>query len=195
MKKLLPLLLAIIMVVSVLAACNDTPAQTSGAPKETQKKEESQINQTDSTTPAETDPVDTVPEEEQLNIDIDALDYNNKDFYIYHWDTDPFEDWSSDSLEFEPDSQKDESDPINNALYLRNLYVEEALGIKLHFHAEPGHDHYQASFVETMLVRLQDPETPVDLIGAYSRAAPHVLLSGLAVDLEAYSDDLDLSKA
>ena len=194
MKRLLPLILALIMVASALAACNDAPAVTSGE-KEPQKTEPTQDKQTDASTPAETDPEDNVPEEEKLNIDLESLDYNNKDFYIYHWDTDPFEGWSSDSLEFEPDSQKDESDPINNALYLRNLYIEEGLGIKLHFHAEPGHDHYQASFVETLGVRLQDPETPVDLIGAYSRAAPHVLLSGFAVDLEAYSETLDLSKA
>ncbi len=194
MKKLIPLLLAIVMIVGAFAACNDTPAASSGN-KETPNKNESENKQTNATTPEETDPEDLIPEEEKLNIDLNGLDYENKTFYIYHWDTNPFEKWSSDSAEFEPDKDLVEIDPINNALYLRNLYIEEGLGIKLDFHAETGHDNYQSDFVKKLKTRVQDPETPVDLIGAYSRCAPHVLVAGYSVDLGTYSTDLDLTKA
>ena len=191
MKKLIPLLLALIMIVSALAACNNTPAATSG--QETPKPNASQNNQTNASTPAETDPDDLLPDEEKLNIDLEGLDYGNREFYIYHWDTDPAG-WSADTAEFEPAENAVEGDPINNALYLRNLYVEEGLGIKLNFHAETGHDTHQDAFVTKLKTRLNDPETPVDLIGAYSRCAPHILVAGLAVDLEAYAEDLDMSK-
>ena len=194
MKKLLPILLAIIMIVSALAACNDTPAATSGE-KETPKPNASQNNQTNASTPEETDPEDNTPAEEKLNIDLEALDYGGRTFYTFHWDTNPYAGWSSDSVEFVPDEDSIEGDPINNALYLRNLYIEEGLGIKLDFHAETGHDQYQSKFVDKLKIRLQDPETPVDLIGAYSRCAPHILVGGYAMDLEAYNESLDLSKA
>jgi len=187
MKRLIPLLLAIVMVVSVFAACNDTPPETGESIKETPKNDATGNKDTNATTPAETDPEDNLPEDQKINLDLDALDYGGRDFFIYHWTT--------ITPEFDVDEEAAEGDPVNNALYLRNLRMEENLGIKIDFHGEKGNDQYQDQFVSRMKTRIQDPETPVDLIAEYSRAAPHVLVEGLAVDLEAYSDDLDLSKA
>ncbi len=183
MKKLIPLLLALVMIVSVFAACNNTKAP------ETTKDPAASGNQPQGTTggnqtPGETEP--QIPPEETLNIDLDSIDYGNQDFYIYHWTT--------TNPEFAVDEEATEGDPINEALYQRNLKVEEGLGIKLNFHAEDGHDNYQSNFVSKLTTRVQDPETPVDLIASYSRTAPHVMVAGFAVDLLAY-EDLDLSKA
>ena len=186
MKKLLTLLLALVMVVGVLAACNDS----SNAPETTKKPTDSQkdpnATQGGDGTPGATDPVDTTPVEQKLNIDLEGLDYGNREFYIYHW--------STSSPEFDVDEEAQEGDPIQEALYQRNLKLEEGLGIKLNFHGETGGAGDESSFTDKLATRVQDPETPVDLVASYSRAAPFVLVEGLAVDLLSYTTDLDLSK-
>jgi len=191
MKKFLALILAITMLAGVLISCNDTPAVTTEEkPPESSAKPNSgntDPKNTDSGTPSETDPVDTTPAEEKLNIDLDQLDYDDRNFFIYHWTT--------DNPEFDV-SEAAVEDPIDNALYMRNLRVEEGLGIKLNFHAEDGaNESTQNQFVARLESRLNDPETPVDLVASYSRTAPFVLVSGLIADLYAYGDYLDLSKA
>ncbi len=184
MKKLIPLLLAIIMIVGVFAACNDTkPAATTKKPSESEPKDTGKA-----TGDASGDViVDDTPTEEKLNLDLDAIDYGNQEFFIYHWQT--------SNPEFDVNEEAEEGDPINEALYQRNLKVEEGLGIKLNFHGEPGGDNQQTSFRSKYELRIQDPETPVDLIASYSRAAPYMMIAGHTVDLYSYSDDLDISKA
>ena len=189
MKKLLVILLAITMLAGIFTACNDTPAATSGekpasttAANNTPKPTEG-----NSTTAGETEPVDTTPIEEQLNFDLNGLDYSDREFFIYHWTTDNKEFDISDAAA---------SDPIDDALYMRNLRVEEGLGIILNFHAEDGaNESTQNQFVSRLQNRLNDPETPVDLVASYSRTAPFVLVSGLLADLYAYEEYLDLDKA
>ncbi len=188
MKKLIPLLLALVMIATAFAACADKPGPAETTP----------ASGTDPAKPVESTPADGSNTDgeivdpptlnyDDLNIDLDAIDYGGADFYIYHWNT--------NSPEFEADADATDGDPIQNALYLKNLNVEEQLGVTLNFHAEDGGDHYQRNFIEKLELRLSDPETPVDLIAAYSRCAPFVLTSGHAIDLEPYSENLDMSKA
>ena len=187
MKKLIPLLLALVMIVSVFAACGgNNPQQTSG-----DKPNQSNPQGTGTPTGGDgtgdsTGGTTDVETPKDLNIDLDALDYGNRKFFVYHWTT--------ATPEFAVDEDKAEGDPIQEALYQRNLKLEEGLGIKLNFHDEAGNDNYQSKFVETLKTRIQDPETPVDLIAAYSRTAPHVMAAGLSIDLLAYDEDLDLTK-
>ncbi len=192
MKKFLALILAITMLAGTLMSCNNTPAATTGGEKPAESTKDPNSGNTDPTntgdsTPAETDPIDNTPVEERLNLDLEKLDYGNNDFYIYHWKT--------NNPEFNVDEAAVE-DPVNDALYMRNLRTEEGLGIKLHFHGEDGaSSSTQDQFVSKLQSRLNDPETPVDLIASYSRTAPFVLVSGLIADLYAYDDYLDLDKA
>ncbi len=186
MKKLIPLLLALIMIVSVFAACGGTKTpETTKDPAASGNQPQDSGNQTTGTGGTQ-DPGATVDPSKQLNIDLDSIDYNNKEFYIYHWTT--------TNPEFAVDEEKAEGDPVQEALYQRNLKVEEGLGIKLNFHDEKGNDPNQSNFVSKLSTRVQDPETPVDLIAAYSRTAPHVMVAGYSVDLLAY-EELDLTKA
>jgi len=187
MKKLIPLLLALVMIVSVFAACGPkTPAQSTEKPDGSKGPQASGDKDPGKEPGDETDPVVPVDPTKQLNIDLDALDYGNREFYVYHWTT--------SNPEFDVDEEAAAGDPIQEALYQRNLKLEEGLGIKLNFHNEDGHDGKQENFVTKLTTRIQDPETPVDLIAAYSRTAPHVMAAGLSVDLLAYAEDLDLSK-
>ena len=189
MKKILVILLAITMLAGILTACNDTPAATTGEKPASTTAENNTPKPTEgnSTTAGETEPVDTTPIEEQLNFDLNDLDYSDREFFIYHWKT--------DNKEFDI-SEAAAPDPIDDALYMRNLRVEEGLGIILNFHAEDGaNESTQNQFVSRLQNRLNDPETPVDLVASYSRTAPFVLVSGLLSDLYAYEEYLDLDKA
>ena len=136
MKKLIPLLLALVMIVSVFAACGPkTPAQSGDKPGASTPKNEASTpsgNGTGDSTDGTTTPTDPT---KQLNIDLDALDYGNREFYVYHWTT--------SNPEFDVDEEAAAGDPIQEALYQRNLKLEEGLGIKLNFHNEEGHDGKQ----------------------------------------------------
>ena len=187
MKKLITLILAVIMIASLFAACNNNPN-----PPETTKKPagSEQQKETGGATGGDGtgDATDTPAKdpEKTLNVDLDALDYGNREFYIFHWKT--------GNPEFAANEEADEGDPINNALYMRNLRIEEGLGIKLNFHGENGGDTEQDAFRNKYETRINDPETPVDIIASYSRTAPYMLIGGHTVDLYGYSDDLDINK-
>ena len=163
MKKIITLLLAIVMIVGCLVACNKTPETSQNGGKETP-------GETPASTPGNGDPgnddpgnsEDQTPPEKKLNLDLEELDYGGIDFNVYHWQT--------SNPEFgvveDPEAPDEARDPIDDALYKRNLYTEEGLGIKLNFHGEPGGDNQQTSFVSTLKNRIQNPDTPVDLIAS-----------------------------
>ncbi len=186
MKKIITLLLAVIMLAAVFASCNNDPQVTTPAPNEQ--------------TPAPTDPEDkptetpetnyigdeVTVENQKLNLDLESIDYGGEDVFFYTWNA-----WNP---EFEVDEDAAEGDPINEAIYKRNLFVEEELGIALNFYGVDGWDGKQQAWIDALRIRVDDPETPVDIVAAYSRGAPFVLINGFATDLETYAEDLDLTK-
>ena len=179
MKKLITLILAIVMTASIFAACSgNTPAAT------TEKPSESTPGDTNASTPVET-PTICPPPGPPLGFDLDDLDYDGKDVYVFHW--------GNAYPEFTPDENANEEDPISEAVYTRNLRVEEGLGIKLNFASENEFTTSYDTFVTKLEKRIQDPETTVDIIAAYSRTAPNVLINGFYTDLNAY-EDIDLTK-
>ncbi len=191
MKKLITLLLALVMVVGAFAACTGdkpavtTPEGTDPKPVESTPAPSTNNGGNGTTGGTSTDPLP--PTAYDLNLDLDAIDYGGEDFYIYHW--------NSENPEFDVDEEAVEGDPINNAIYTRNLRLEEDLGVTIDFHEETGHGRNYDNFVDKLELRLSDPETPVDLLACYSRCAPFLLVAGHYVDLLPYEDSLDLSKA
>ena len=177
MKRIITMLLVLIMVLSAFVACSKDPAQST--PQATPNE-----------TPEETPPEDggeEIDESKILNIKIDEIDYYNEVVSIYHWAT--------GNPEFSVTEDATEGDAVNDAIYKRNLYTEQDLGITLEFVPENGHYGHEASFIDKLNMRIEDPNTPVDLVACYSRTAPHVLVEGLYVDLMTYSDTIDFSKA
>ena len=175
MKKFIVLLLALTMVVSVFAACrpNDPqptkPSSSSSTPKP--------------------DP-EPVPEEEQLNIDIDSIDYNEDIVTIYHWEP-------IDCKEFDVTEDEILNNDVNDAVYKKNLYTEQALGIELDF--IEGGEYWGYNEIRKYITKLEqlvgDPNTNVDLISASSRMLPQAMVEGYLKDMTEFSDDLDFEKA
>ena len=176
MKKFLLLLLALIMVVSVFAACGDgDKGKTESSKKTTPKKDD--------------DTTVEVPENEQLNVDIDSIDYGgNTVVRVIHW--------QPDNVEFGVTiDESNKNDNVLNAIAMRNSYTDIDLGITLEFNEEAYGYNNVNKFIDELQKWVDDPMTPVDLIAAQTRMMPTILYEGFLTDLNLYSDSLDFDKA
>ena len=97
MKKFLLMLLALVMIVSAFAACGDGKGETT--PKATTPKQEEGGDK----------PVE-IPENQKLNLDIDAIDHNGEIVRVVHWDT-------SEGNDFGIEEDQINNDAVNDALY------------------------------------------------------------------------------
>lgn len=172
MKKILLLILSLIMVVSAFAACGDSKNATTPKPS----------------TPKVDGPTETEkPEEEKLNVDIDAIDYDGAIVRIVHWGT--------SNTEFGMAEEDINNDAVNDALYKRNLYTESDLGITLEFNKEDFNYSTVNKFTDRLKAWTEDPSTPVDIIAAQTRMMPTITIQNHLTDLNVFTDSLDFDKA
>jgi len=182
MKKLITLLLALIMVLSMFVACKPSeqnPGESTPAPGE------STPNAGDPSDPSVT-PEETLSEYEKIGIP--ELNYDDATIYIACW--------NAENPEYEVTAEDaNTGDPILDAIYKRNLYTEQVLGVDLEFTAIPGAGNQSEiiSWCETAKNMQSDPATPVDILSCYSRTAAYATINGLNQDLTVY-DYLDLTK-
>ena len=143
MKKLITLLLAMVMVLTLFVACapaDDTPGEGTPAPGEsTPKPSEGQSgNENDNPTPGESsgtqDPSQGGEDEnltEYEKIGIPEVNYGEAVISIASW--------HSEQPEFDVSVEDaNTGDPILDAIYKKNLYTEQTLGIELEFTEVPG---------------------------------------------------------
>ena len=180
MKKLVLILLALVMVVSVFASCGDGK-DPSSTPKQTTKKPAGDKTPGGDTT--------EIPEEEKINLDLDAIDHNSQLVSIYHWKPD------AGLEEFDmviDDSNK--NDAVAVSISNRNTYTEIDLGVDLDWFEQKNSGYTQIrNFIDKLEARLTD--TPVDIIAGQTRVMPYLMMEGYLTDLNTYSDSLDLEKA
>lgn len=179
MKRILLVFLALIFIVSTFAACGDGAAKTT--PKASQSTPKKDV------TPGG----DDVPEEEKLNIDIDSIDYESETVHIVHWVAGNGDAYN----EFGMEEESINNDAVNDAIYKRNLYTEQALGITLDFYGITKSNYVNVpNFINKLTSRKSDPMTPIDIIASQGRVMPYVILEGFLTELNTYSDSLDLDK-
>ena len=201
MKKVITLLLAIVMVVSMLAACTPADSNTPGGNESESKAPAASGNNSGNSGnsgnndnsgnegegPASSEPEVELSIYEQIGIE-ENINFGGNEFSIVHWnETQP---------EFYVNEEDQDGDPINDAIYKRNLYTEDLLDIELNF----IHNKYVTNTIASMnewCDRLQnmmeDPSTPVDLFASYSRILSTATVRGLNQDVAVY-DNLDLEK-
>ena len=179
MKKLILILLALIMVVSVFASCGgggseSTPKQTSSKP-----------------TGGTEGPGDDVPENEQLNLDLEQIDYGGEQIVtVFHWQG------SGRNSEFGMELEDILNDAVNDAVYKRNLAVEGGLGIDFEWALQSNCGYHRTrQFIDKLETRVSDPTTPIDIVAASMRSLPFLMVEGHLTELNTYSDTLDLEKA
>ena len=175
MKKVITLLLALVMMLSMLTACSGDPATP---PEESKKPSGSSSQQ---------QPGEEVNVYEAIGLPED-INYSDAVINIMHWD--------EANAEFDISIEDQNGDPIIDAIYKRNLYTEQLLGVEFNF----IHNEYKGNTVAQMnewCDKLQnamnDPTTPIDIFASYSRVLSTATVRGLNQDISAYNN-IDLSK-
>ena len=176
MKRFTLLLLALVMVVSVFAGCRTNPNQTT--PKPTTPKKPS-------------GDTGDIPEEDILNVDIDSIDYNQQPIYIFHCvpDYQTFE-----FTEFEIDEADIGNHAVKDAVYKKNLFTEQSLGVDLQFIMTNKGYNYMSQYMDRLKSCLDDTTTPIDIISGTSRQLPFVMTAGYLQELNTLAD-LDFEKS
>ncbi len=124
MKKIFCLLLAILLVLPLAAACGEKqpPAPVNTGDSTDSDPVDSTVPDTDTET--DTDPAVESSDSRAHNVPVDSLDFNNEAFHVAAFGEGPHKYY------FFYDEEK-ESDPMNAAIYDRQIAVEEAIGVKL----------------------------------------------------------------
>jgi len=154
-----------ILAVSVLSTAFLSGCGSSGEEKEIQ----------DTETLAETVPEETEPPFETDDLPAD-LNYNGTTVTTFGW--------SGPALpEFFVDEQN--GDLVNDAIYLRNMTVEERLGVKLEYHLEPGRSVEQAAWLKSVTGSILAGSGDYDIVAGYSMAGASLAADGCFIDLNA----------
>lgn len=180
MKKFLVLMLAVIMSISMLVSCNPAdpqgPAGGSSAP--------SSSGSGNNSTPPESS------EAETEGHGLPELNFDEAEINIACWE--------SRLPEFEVEQEDGAGDPVVDAVYKRNLYTEQLLGVDLiftEFHTDSGIEGTTGikEYAEVVKNGVSDPSVNYDIIASYSRAAAQCFVEGLLQPIDLY-DYIDLSK-
>jgi hypothetical protein len=158
--RLIALLLAVISLAGVLAACANTndPGETTVAP----------------TTENPGDNSGSGTNEETLYVDDDLEDKYNFDttITIFMWD-----DWRMTEFYAE-----ESGDIIDDAIYHRNIAVEERCGITFEFVEAPGDSENYTSWV-SKAENDWSADNTYDIYAGYSRTIPLLTLKGMTANL------------
>ena len=186
MKKLITLFLALVLVVSMFAACSNpegpagesTPSKNNG--NATPAPDASGNGEGGEEQP-ETNEYEAIGLPEDINL-------GEKEITIYAWDP--------DYDEFDVDATALDGDPVADAVYKKNLYTEQLLNVELGFYEWAYTDNNLGAMTTTcdnLKNAMSDGSTSVDIIANHPRVLATAVLKGLCSDLSTV-DSIDLSK-
>ncbi|NLK39395.1 MAG: hypothetical protein GX303_03985 [Clostridiales bacterium] len=156
-------LLLLCMLVSVFAACADK----NGSKTDTSASDNTNAEDTNDLYDKDGYLKDSLPSN---------LNYNNKKVSILGWITSPSEFYVEETI----------GENVSDAIYYRNLAVQERLGVELDFTLIPGDNPNRANFVNHVNQAMMADEGTYDLIGSYSMCAPQLALQDLLLNLLDY---------
>ena len=181
MKKLITLFLALILLVSVFAACsipgdsNDGSKPAGGgdatpAPGGNGGDEQPETN-----------------EHEAIGLPED-INLGGNVITVHHWD--------AGYPEFDIDQSELDGDPVADAAYKKNLYTEQILNVELEFYDWEYKGNGIGQLIEAcdnLKNAMSDASSSVDIIANYPRVVPTGAIRGLCYDITSL-DSVDLSK-
>ncbi|MBO7405256.1 MAG: hypothetical protein J6V24_09880 [Clostridia bacterium] len=176
MKRFLSLLLALLLLFSALAGCAADPAEETGEPAssaDTPAGDDASPEAVPETEPAY--PPDSLP---------DDLAFDGTTVNIFGWSGPVL-------VEFYVDEENGEI--VNDAIFARNLAVEERLGITLAYRLEPGAYDQRNDWVRALSASITAGDGAYDLSGGYSMAGASLASKGMCIPLNSL-DYLDFEK-
>ncbi len=163
MKHHISIALILAMLLGTLAGCGESDAQTS----------------TDTTAANETAPVETESETLYELDDLPSdLSFDGATVTTFGWS-------GPAMLEFYAEEQTGEL--VNDAIFARNLTVEERLTIELEYFLEPGANPERASWVKAISNNIQAGDGAYDIAAGYSMAGASLAVSNMLHDLNGLS--------
>lgn len=174
MKKHISVCLLLAMMLSVFSGCSDAPAEDPASD-----------DAASPTASAETEAVETEEETMYLPDDLpEDLTYNGTTVTTFGW--------SGPSLvEFYVEEQNGEV--VNDAIFARNLAVEERLDIALEYHLEPGAYDQRNTWVSAISSSITAGDGAYDISAGYSMAGASLATKGMCLNLTDL-DYLDFDK-
>lgn len=154
------LLVFVLSMILTLVACNEEPVN----PSNTDEESDTVNNTTDET------------EEIEVTDDLDpSLNFGGREVNFLSWRTG----YNSDFY-----VAVDTGDTISDAVYYRNLEVEERLGCLLNVQFIEGDNSHQQEFNTTVLAQASTGKTDFDIISSYSMCAGTLSTYGIFQDLK-----------
>lgn len=173
-KRWIALFAAILFLAAGLAAC--------GKPGDEAETTTDNTKETDS---IETD--DNLDEKGYIKDNLpDDLNFDGMDVRVLYW---------SDVERPEFEETEITGDVVGDAIFQRNMNIEERLGVDLSFIGIPGNNNYRGDFVAKVMNSFNAGERAYDIIATYSRTAGMLAIQGYLADLNGIEDsyiDIDM---
>ena len=170
--RIIPLICAILMLVPSLVAC----ANTQGSEETTA----AQNAQTEAPVVEETSDPTLDPNGYKKDDIPDELDYKGEVVSILGWE-------DVERPEFEILEEETGIDMVKDAIYNRNLAVEDRLGVTLEWTMQKGNNSNRAAFANYVQT-CYSGGTFYDIIATYSRTAAMLCVDGLLQDINTIDD-------
>ena len=173
-KRWLSLALTVLMLFSVTVAAvscansDDQPDNTADTTTVAPAGEDN--TPADTTTAAEVADTTTAPLVED---DLPELNFGNTTFHFLTWKQGVQEYYAKDQT----------GDAVNDAIYYRNLEVENRLGVKLEYTEIAGNSSAFREYCQTVMTAVSAGDKSYDALGCYLRSAGVLTLQHALVDL------------
>lgn len=173
-RNIATIILCLLLVVSILSACTDNNGGPDDTGNAATSAESTQAPETEKTVDENGFLLDSLPED---------LNYNNEKVTLLHWNDAPFCDFESEMS----------AEPVNNAVYTRNVNVEERLKVDIEFVGIPGNSSNKESYVNTAKGSILSGTGDFDIMSAHSLVGQGMMLENLLGNLNT-SEYLDFEK-
>ena len=158
MKRIISLSMVLLMLLSALAGCGNDPAETTAG------------QQNADTTPAETES-ETLYVPDDLPAD---LRYDGETINTFGWS-------GPAAIEFFAEEMNGEL--VNDAIYQRNLTVEDRLGVELEYILQPGAYNDRNTWSNAVVSSVQAGDGAYDIAAGYSMAGATLAFKGVSINL------------
>lgn len=159
MQKPIAKMLVLAMLLTACAGCGNNASETTA-----------DTTANNNTTPVETES-ETLYEPDDLPAD---LNYSGKTVTTFGWS-------GPSTPEFYVEEENGEI--VNDAIFQRNLKVEERLGVTLEYRLEPGAFNDRAAWAKTLNQSITAGDSAYDIAAGYSMAGASLAVSNMLIDL------------